>query len=157
MFLLFQCNSYVCIQVKVFILFFYTKTHQKLLLFSSTVFRLFTVLLPSSHGYSGTFVNVSHEGVISGLSVCCSLDWRIAYQLYGIARPHIVTTSLWHWASTNPEGHRPFMCLSLFLQVSEMVEMMGTVIWLFRVLELICSLLTWGAGRRGLGMGQYCF
>lgn len=101
---------------------------KQLLLFSSTVFRLFTVLLPSSHGYSGTFVNVSHEGVISGLSVCCSLDWRIAYQLYGIARPHIVTTSLCHWASTNPEGHRPFMCLSLFLQVSEMVEMMGTVI-----------------------------
>lgn len=84
---------------------------KQLLLFSSTVFCLFNVLLSSSHGYSGTFVNVSHEDVISGLSVCCSLDWRIAYQLYGIARPHIVTTSLCHWASTNPEGHRPFMCV----------------------------------------------
>lgn len=50
--------------------------------------------------------------------MCCSLDWRLAYQLHGTARPDIVTISPCPQASTNPEGHRPFVCLYLIVCVS---------------------------------------
>lgn len=52
------------------------------------------------------------------LSVCCSLDWRLAYQLHGTAGPDTVTISPCPWASTNPEGHRPFVCFYLIVCVS---------------------------------------
>lgn len=49
--------------------------------------------------------------VIIVLSVCCSLDWRLAYRLYGTASLHNVTISLCPWAPTNPKGHKPFVCV----------------------------------------------
>lgn len=81
------------------------------------LFCLLIVLIFSSHDSVGTLLVAFHKVVISRLSVCCSLDWLLAYQLYSTASALIVTISACPWALTNPEGHKLFVCLFVFVFV----------------------------------------